>query len=275
MILVPQCLVLHDLAFLHDASFLEKQRQRFYEKYTPRFLQTAASVATVSEHSKKDILGHYKISNEKIDVIYSAAKKIFHPLMEDEKEKTKNKWSGGKEYFLYAGAIHPRKNLIGLLKAFSIFKKRQQSGMKLILAGRLAWKYDSFVAALKSYKYRDDVILTGYVEENDLVLLMGSAYALVYPSLHEGFGVPVLEAMQSATPVITSANSAMQEVASTAALYANAGDHNDLADKMMLLYKDESLRKELISKGSARAKKFDWDNTAALLWETMMKAVNR
>ena len=152
-------------------------------------------------------------------------------------------------------------------------KKRQQSGMKLVLAGRLAWKYEVFIDNLKSYKYRDDVIVTGYLPESELVDITGAAYAMVYTSLFEGFGVPVLEAMKCQIPVITSAGSAMQEMSGDAALYADANSHADIADKMMLLYKDENLRNELIAKGKAIANEYSWERTAALLWQVIQKAV--
>lgn len=270
---IPQCLVVHDLAFLHYPSFNKKSHLSFYKKNTPKFLSKAKSVATVSEFSKKDILAAYNADEDKIDVVYSAAKEIFSPVSDEDKAATKNKYTGGKEYFVYAGAIHPRKNLMNLLKAFSVFKKRMQSNMKLVLAGRLAWKYESFTENLKSYKYRDDVILTGYVPEDELIKIIGSAYGLVYPSLLEGFGVPVLEAMQCKVPVIISANSSMQEIAGEAALYVAPDDHTDIADKMMLLYKDEKLRNELIRKGQLVAKQYSWDKTAALLWQSILKAV--
>ena len=146
--------------------------------------------------------------------------------------------------------------------------------MKLVLAGRLAWKYESFKEKLKSYKYRNDVVMTGYVDDRELVQLIGSAYGMVYPSLLEGFGVPVLEAMRCDVPVITSANSSMQEIAKDAALYADANSHTDMADKMMLLYKDENLRKELIIKGRQIAKQYNWDKTATLFWQSIEKAVH-
>ena len=270
---VPQCLVVHDLAFLHYPSFIRKSHLSFYKRNIPKFFKKANSLATVSEFSKKDIVAVYKIDTYKIDVVYSAAKEIFCPASDDAKAATKSKYTGGKEYFVYAGAIHPRKNLMNLLKAFSVFKKRMQSNMKLVLAGRLAWKYESFAESLKSYKYRDDVILTGYMPEDELVKIIGSAYGLGYPSLLEGFGVPVLEAMQCNVPVITSAGTSMQEIAGDAALYAKPNDHTDIADKMMLLYKDEKLRNELIGKGRLLVKNYTWDKTAALLWQSILKAV--
>ena len=145
--------------------------------------------------------------------------------------------------------------------------------MKLLLAGRLAWKYDSFLENLKTYKYRSDVVMTGYLDEKELVKVIGSAYALVYPSLWEGFGVPVLEAMRTNVPVITSSNSSMQEIGKAAALYANPSDHNDIAEKMMMLYKDETLRKNFILKGKEIATQYSWNKTANLLWQSILKAV--
>ncbi len=271
---VPQCLVLHDLAFLHYPEFLHRSHLRFYKKYTGRFLEKAASVATVSEHSKQDMLTHYNsISEEKIRVVHSAAKEIFRPVTLEQKEEVKQRYTAGKEFFLHTGAIHPRKNLIHLLKAFSVFKKRQQSGMKLVIAGRLAWKYGSFIQSLENYKYRDDVVITGYLEEQELAALTGAAYAMVYPSLYEGFGVPVLEAMQCDVPVITSAGSSMQEIAGEAALYADPASYQDIAEQMMRLYKDESLRRRLIEKGKEIVSKYSWDRTADLLWQSMGDAV--
>ena len=270
---VPQCLVVHDLAFLHYPSFIKRSHLLFYKRYMQRFLNKARSVATVSEFSKQDIITQYKTKASAIDVVFNGVKEIFQPINEEEKTATKNKYTDGKEYFLYVGAIHPRKNLMKLLKAFSVFKKRQQTNMKLVLTGRLAWKYEAFKESLKSYKYRNDVVMTGYVEEDELVKITGSAYGLIYPSLFEGFALPVLEAMRCDVPVITSVNSSMQEIAKDAALYADANSHIDIADKMILLYKDEGLRKELIQKGRQVACEYNWDKTANLLWQSILKAI--
>lgn len=146
--------------------------------------------------------------------------------------------------------------------------------MKLVLAGRLAWKYDSFIQDLKKYKYREDLIMLGYLNEDELVKITASAYAVVYPSLLEGFGVPVLEAMKSRVPVVTSSGSSMEEIAQGAALFADPKNFEDIADKMMLIYKDERLRKELIEKGTAIADQYSWKRTAELLWQSILKALN-
>ena len=116
--------------------------------------------------------------------------------------------------------------------------------------------------------------MLGYLSEDDLVKITAAAYALVYPSLLEGFGVPVLEAMKCNVPVITSLGSSMEEIAKDAALYADAKNFEEIAGKMMLIYKDEKLRKELIEKGKIIAARYSWQRTAELLWQSILKAVN-
>ena len=269
----PQCLIVNDLSFLYFPSFIKRSDLFFLKRYTKRFLQRANSIVTGSEFVKKDILSRYAIKEEKITVVPNAVKGIFYPLNENEKEKVKRKYTGGKNYFVYAGAIHPRKNLINLLKAFSVFKKRQQSDWKLVLAGNVDRNYKSFAENLRTYKYRDDIVMTGRVEEGEIVRLTGSAYAFFYPSFWEGSGVQVLEAMNSHIPVVTSFNSSMQEIAGEAALYINPAEHKDIADKMMLLYKDESLRNSLIEKGKVVAAQYSWEKTADLFWQGILKAL--
>jgi len=270
---VPQCMVVHDLAFLHFPAYTKKSHLGYLKRNTPKFLEKAKMIATVSEFSKNDLLTNYKISPEKISVVYSAVKEMFRPVDESVKSEMKKKYSAGFDYFLFVGAIHPRKNLMNLLRAFAVFKKRLKSNFKLILVGRLAWKYDTFLEKLKTYKYREDVIMSGYLNEEEVVNITASAYAVVYPSVWEGFGVPVLEAMQSEVPALTSANSSMQEIAGDAAIYFDPNNHEDIADKMMRIYKDENLRKELIEKGKIVCKNFSWGKTAELLWDCIQKTV--
>ncbi len=269
---VPQCLVVHDLAFLGERDWFQGTIRRFYVRQMPKFLRKVNQVATVSETSRRALVERYGLSSEKVDVVYSAAKPVFRPIGEEEKMTIKTKFTEGKEYFLFIGAIHPRKNLITLLKAFSLFKKRQQSSFKLVLAGRVAWRSGKFEQLLSTYKYRSDVVLTDYVPLDSLVQLTGAAYALVYPSLYEGFGVPVLEAMQSDVPVITSAATSMQEIAGEAALYADPTDPAALAEQLNRIYIDEGLRRRLIEQGRSVMQRFTWENTADRLWSSMCKA---
>ena len=267
---VPQLLVAHDLAFKHYPTFISKLHLFYYKNYTSKFLQKATHIATVSEFSKQEIIDHYKIDAKKINVVFSAAKNIFQPLDITRQQNIKEEYADGKEFFLFTGGIHPRKNLLNTLKAFSLFKKWQQSNMKLLIAGRLAWKFDDVLEKIKTFKYRNDVVLLDYVKEETLAAITASAYGVLYPSYWEGFGVPIVEAMQSGIPVITGNTSSMPEIGGTAALYADANDPDSIAKHMLTLYKDESLRKKLIEEGKLQARKFSWDKTAGLLWQIIL-----
>lgn len=271
---VPQCLVVHDLGFLHYPEGYRKTHLAYYKRYTPKAIRKAKTVATVSQFSKDDILKTYGTGPGKVSVVYNGVKDIFRPLPFDEQMTVKEKYTAGAEFFLYTGAIHPRKNLINLLKAYSVFKRRLQSSLKLVLAGRLAWKNDEFLELLKTYKYREDVVLTGYLPEEDLAALTASAYAVVYPSFFEGFGVPVAEAMRCGVPVLTSKNSAMEEISGGAGLYFDPSNVDDIAYKLMFIYKNEGERKELIEKGLSVGAQYTWQRTAELVWEALMRAAN-
>ena len=267
----PLCLIVNDLSFLHFSSPIKKASLFFLKRETKKFLDTANIIVTFSEFVKKEIVLKFATSEEKITVVPPAGKESFYPLDENEKEEIKKKYTGGKNYFIYTGVIHPQKNLINLMKAFSVFKKRQKSDWKLVLAGSLDKSYKNFANNLKTYKYRDDVLMMACSEE-EAVRLKGAAYAFIYPSFYEGNGAAVLDAINSHIPVITSFNSSMQEIAGEAALYVDPADHNDIADKMMLLYKDESLRNSLIEKGKIVAAQYNLEKTADLFWQSILKA---
>ncbi|HEX8331790.1 MAG TPA: glycosyltransferase family 1 protein [Segetibacter sp.] len=272
---VPQVLVVHDLAFLHHPEFIPKHHLLYYKWYTPKFLRKAKVVATVSDYSKKDIVGRYKIAEEKIVNVGSAAKPIFQAVEFDQKEMIKEAYADGFEYFVFVGGIHPRKNLMNLLKAFSLFKTRQHTNMKLLVVGRRAWQYNATIEKLKSYKYRDEVKMLGYLPDDELARVVAGAYALVFPSYFEGFGVPILEAMQSGVPVVTSSTSSMTEIGGDAALYADPNEPTEIADQLKTIFKDETLRSQLIEKGKIQAAKYNWDKTAELMWEAIEQAVTK
>jgi glycosyltransferase involved in cell wall biosynthesis len=270
----PQCLVLHDLFFSDRVSFLKKSHWQFYKKNTAKFLRKAKKVVAVSEFLKQEIISQYKTVAREIDVVPYGVDELFQPAAEEVKVSVKDKYTARKENFIYSGAIHPAKNLLNLLKAFSVFKKRQQTNMKLVLAGKLALNYQSFKKNLASYKYRSDVVMIEDVDKGELIKIMGAAYGLVCPCVAEGFAVQVLQAMQCDVPVITVAGSSMQEITNGAALYADANSYTDIADKMMLLYKNENCRNELIQKGRPIAQKYNWDTTAELLWGSILTTIN-
>lgn len=269
---IPQVLILHDLAFLHFPDFIPWYHRLYYRFFTPGFLHKAKKLVTVSGFTRNDIVHHYQVAAENIQVIHGAARQVFKPLSFGAKEEVKASYADSREYFLFVGGIHPRKNLMNLLKAFSLFKKWQHSNMKLLVAGRLAWQYGDIVEKMKTYKYRDDVVMLGYLTDEQLANITAAAYALVYPSFFEGFGLPIVEAMQSGVPVIAADTASLTEVGGDAARYASPDDPDAIAKEMLALYRDENLRSACIYAGLQRAATFSWDTTAAQVWEELCNA---
>lgn len=270
---VPTCIVMHDLAFEHYPEHLKTSHQLFYRKYSPLYAHKAKQIVTVSEFSKQDIASRYHVSPEKISVSYNGAHEQYKPLSWEEREEAKKLFADGCEYFVYAGALHPRKNIVNLLRAFIAFKKRQRSNMKLVIVGRMAWNYDEIIRMKEEMPFREDVKWVGYLDVYHLAKAIGGAYALVYVSLFEGFGIPILEALQCNVPTIISSTSSMPEVGGGAALLVDPKDHEDIASQMERLYKDEVLRQKLIAAAPEQVERFNWNKTADRLWESLLKCV--
>ena len=270
---VPTCLVIHDLAFEHYPEHFVLSHRLYWRHYSPLFARKATRIATVSTFSKEDICKTYDIPEDKVDVVYNGAHAEYVPLTHDEREAVKQQYADGCEYFVFAGALHPRKNIVNLLKAFVAFKKRQRTNMKFVIVGRLAWKYDEVEQMRQEMPFNEDVKWVGYMNVDELSRVMGGAYALVYASLFEGFGIPILEALQCDVPAIVSNTSSMPEVAGDAALLVDPSDYEDIANKMHQLYKDEALRARLVANARIQRQKFDWAASADKLWNSMMKCL--
>lgn len=266
---VPQVVVIHDLAFDRFPQHMKPSHLRYLRYATPRLVQKACRVVTVSEFSKEDIAARYGLDPQKIMVSCNGAQDQYRPLSWEAREKAKEKWAGGSEYFVYVGALQPRKNTVNLLRAFVRFKKRQRSDMKLIIAGKPAWKADEINKYREHMVFKEDVIWPGYCSVEDLAQIIGGAYAMVYPSLFEGFGIPILEALQCGVPAIVSDNSSMPEVGGEAVLRCDPTDPQSIADAMQLLFKDEALRNNLIAKAPAQTAKYTWDRGAEVLWQAV------
>jgi glycosyltransferase involved in cell wall biosynthesis len=268
----PTCLVIHDLAFEHYPKHQKTSHSIYFRKFTPKFARKAARIVTVSEFSKQDIAHRYKIDTDKIAVSNNAAHDAYQVLDWSSKEQVKAQYTDGCEYFIFTGALHPRKNVVELLKAFIRFKKRNRSNMKLVIVGRMAWNYKEVEEMKKEMPFKEDVVWLGYLNVDELARVMGAAYALVYASLFEGFGIPIIEAYKCAVPAIVSNTSSMPEVAGAAALIVDPLDYKDIAEKMSLLYKDEMLRNKLSAACAEQAAKYSWQKAADVLWENIGQA---
>lgn len=271
---VPQVLVMHDLAYEHFKDHVPFITRTYYQYYMPRFAKKAARIATVSEFSKQDIIRQYGVSADKVDVVYNGAKEVYQPISKDAASSVRVKIANGENYFVYVGSIHPRKNVGRLLQAYDKFKATTGSKMKLVIVGRKAWDYGDVDAAYNNMQHKGEVIFTGHVPPAELGQIVAAAYAMVYVSLFEGFGIPIIEAMSCNVPVITSNITSMPEAAGDAALLVNPHSVEEIADAMQKLATDDNLRNELIQKGKQQVKKFSWDLTAQKLWQCCLKALN-
>lgn len=269
----PQLPVIHDLAFEHDAYGTPSMVQHYYRKYFPQYAAKARRIATVSHFSARDIAEQYKVPMDKIDVVYNGASDIFRAHSEAEKQAVRDKFSESKSYFLFVGALHPRKNVENLLRSFDIFKKNDNAGTKLLITGRKAWANADMERVFHEMEHREDVLFIHGANDKEVAALTASAVASVNISWFEGFGLPVLEAMQSGTPVICAAHSAMQEVAEEACLITDPASPEQIAAAMTMLMKDEKLPMRLSAAGLERAKFFSWDKTADLLWQSALKCL--
>ena len=265
--------VIHDLNFEHFPEDIPFLVRKYYKTMFPRFARKSTRIATVSEFSKSDIIDKYHIDASKIDVVYNGASSIFKPLTEIARQKTREKFSKGNWYFFFVGTLHPRKNLVNLFKAFDLFKKSDAQGIQLLIAGARMWWTDKIRLAYEGMEYREDVIFTGRVSDQDLAALMASALALTYVSYFEGFGIPILEAFQCDTPVITSNITSMPEIAGNAAILTDPFSINSIADAMKKIASDAGFRENLIIAGRNQRENFSWEQTAEKLWECVDKAI--
>jgi glycosyltransferase involved in cell wall biosynthesis len=267
---IPQIPIIHDLNFEHFPKDLPFSHRTYYRTYFKKYASIAKKIGTVSEYSKKDICDTYSINPNKISIVYNGVNEQFKPLSLEEINSTKQKYTEGSDYFLFIGALHPRKNISRLIKAFDLFKQKTQSNFKLVLAGNKKWWTPEMETALNEAKYKSDIIFTGRISQEDLLKLMGAAYTLTYIPYFEGFGIPIIEGMKAGTAVITSNITCMPEVAGDAALLINPENIESIAGAMIQISNNPDLRKQLIEKGKHQAKSFSWDKTAEKVWNLIM-----
>ncbi len=269
-----QLAVIHDINFEHHPKDVSWMVRKYYTRFFPKFAKKASRIATVSEFSKNDIVNCYKINPSSIDVVFNGCNQSYTAISKDVQLSTKQKITEGNDYFLFVGALQPRKNISRLFEAFDKFKKKEKSTVKLVIVGeKYRWTSD----IKKTYinmKFKEDVIFTGRLETKDLHHVIASAVAMTYIPYFEGFGIPILEAMNCDTPVITSNITSMPEVAGDAALLVDPYSIDSISNAMMYLYKDDDMRNALIEKGKKRKLDFSWDKTAEALWKSIEKTIH-
>ena len=270
----PQIAVIHDLNFEHYPEDLPKNALKYYRTKFPKFARKAERIITVSEFSKQDIIQQYGIDASKIDVTYNGVSDMFQPTGSDVQETIKQQYSNEQNYFIYVGSLHARKNIDRMFRAFDEFKKTTGSGNKLMVVGEKIWNSVDLETTLNQLQYKNDIIFTGRVSNEEMVKLIGASSGLVYVSYFEGFGIPIIEGMKCGVPVLTSNVTSMPEVAGNAAILVDPFSVESIAVGMKQLT-DKTSTEELVIKGFERANQFNWDNTAEKVWECIERVSKR
>jgi glycosyltransferase involved in cell wall biosynthesis len=261
---VKSILVVHDISYHHYPEHFKYFDLMYYKRFMPKYVEKADTIVTVSHFVKLDILDKLKTQAEKIVVIGNAGRSDLLSIGEKEKIEAKVTYANGKPYFIFVGAIHPRKNVLRLIEAFDIFKKSTKSDVQLLIIGRKAWKNDALEKTFYSLNYKNEIHFLNYVDDKSLGALIGGALALIYPSLFEGFGIPILEGFQYGIPVITSNTTSMPEVGKDAAIFINPTIPQSIANAMVFVEKNPDAVQKIVENQKKQLDFYNWDKSASL-----------
>lgn len=263
---IKTVVTIHDLAFKYFPECFTKKELWKLNFLAQMAIMRSDKLITISESSKRDILKFYPaIREEKIKVIYHGFEQaVFSGKRDLEKEKeVKDDLEIVGDYILYVGAIQPRKNLEVLIEAFDELKKDNRcADLKLVLAGEKAWLFEDILKKIERSAFRKDIITPGKIKFKDIGHLMRGAEVFCFPSLYEGFGIPILEAFAAGVPVVCAENSSLPEVAGDGALYFDGKNASELAKNIRKILDDKNLKHELILKGTRRLEQFSWEKCA-------------
>lgn len=247
-----------DVSYLYFPELFKKNDLVKLKNWTRYSVKKAKKILTISSSSRNDIIKEYGVNPEKVKVTYLAvgSNRSAKTMNTDD---LKRKFGIEKNYILFVGTIQPRKNIAKLIEAFSIL---QSSDLQLVIVGKRGWKYEEILAAPEEFGVRDKVVFIHNATDDDLPSLYKNAVCFVLPSLYEGFGLPVLEAMKYGCPVLTSNVSSLPEAGGEAAVYFDPEDAGDIAKSLESIIQNSELRERLVKKGYEQVKKFSWEKTA-------------
>ncbi|MFH1846633.1 MAG: glycosyltransferase family 1 protein [Candidatus Omnitrophota bacterium] len=261
----PTVVTIHDLAykFLPDCYTL---RNRLYlDLLMKKSINTSDKVIVISENTKKDVLLNFDIKEQKVEVLPLSVDESFYPIADRKEEQlasVKSKYGITQDFILTVSLISPRKNLVNLIRAFAKLKKMKASLHQLVIVGKKGWLFKKIFEEVVACGYEKDIIFCDFVSHEDLVKLYNAAEVFVYPSLYEGFGLPLLEAMACDCPVVASNISSIPEVCADAAILFDPHNFVEIANAIGQVLTESSLKKSLIEKGRIRAAFFSWRKTA-------------
>jgi glycosyltransferase involved in cell wall biosynthesis len=254
----------YDLSFLRYPEAFRPFQRWYLSRFTARSVKRARAVITISESTRQDVITLLGVSPEHVHTIYCGVDEKFQPLPPVEVEAFKRRHNLPDNFVLFLGTLEPRKNIEGLLRAYALWRQRDPAAPPLVIAGGKGWYYQQIFQRVESLNLTTAVYFPGYIDSTDLPLWYNAATVFVYPSLFEGFGLPVLEAMACGTPVITSDVSSLPEVTGRegAARLIDPADPTALAAALAEVMANAELRAAMSMQGQARAAEFRWTKTA-------------
>ena len=258
-------ITIHDLSFLRYGEFFSWKRRLWHKLIdVKKIVRSFDCIIAVSENTKRDLIESCGISEEKIKVIYSGIGKEFKIISKEENNQVKTKYNLPDKFILFLGTIEPRKNIGGLIRAYSQFRNDnpEMSDVNLVLVGGRGWKFKNIFREYENSKYKSDIIWLDYIDATDKPAVYNLASLFVYPSFYEGFGFPPLEAMACGVPVISSNSSSLPEIVADAGILITPNNISELATAIETVLKNEDLRKTLISRGLENVKRFSWEECA-------------
>lgn len=260
---------IHDMTHELYPETMNKRNLKRIKNDINYSIDRADKIITVSESSKNDIIKFLNVDESKIEIVSNGVdyEKFNKFYTEDIKLRVRNKYNLPQNYILYMGTLEPRKNIDSIVEAFSLLKKKKDfDNMKLVIAGKKGWLFENIFDLVNKLDLKEQVIFTDYVDERDKPIIYNIAKLFVFPSIYEGFGIPVLEAMASSVPVITSNVSSLPEVAGDAAVLVNPKDIEDITKNMIEILSNNDFKNELVRKGHIQAQKFTWEDSAEKLY---------
>ncbi len=267
---IPQFMVSHDLAFEHFPNFVPYFTRKYYTHFSPKQHQVAKHIFAVSLATKQDIIQQYNIDSQKISLAYNGCRDEFKKLGDTEKGQVRKEYSKGKPYFLCVGALHPRKNIAGLIRGFDLFKQKMVTDYTLLLVGRKAWHTTEIERAFENAIHREDIHFIPYTQVNELAKITASAEACICASFLEGFGVPVLEALNCRVPVLISNQFSLPEVAGPGAILFDPYSIQSIAKSFEEFIQIPN-KEALISQTEHHIQKFSWDKSMHIIYSKLIE----
>lgn len=272
----PTVLTIHDLSLLIHPETHEKRRVSRARRRLPLMAKAANAVIVPTESVRGEVCKHLGLSAEKVFAVPEAARACFAPMEVEHSEDVRRRLGIGNDFLLTVGTIEPRKNLQTLVNAFEeVTGGQSQPTLQLVIAGSRGWLSEPFFNALEKSPMRKRIIVTEYLNDDELRALYSSCQAFVYPSIYEGFGLPPLEAMACGAPVITSHIPALEETTGGAAILIEPTNVQELAGAIVDLLESDDLRSRFSTLGRSRAAEFTWEHTARLTLEVYEEAKAR